>query len=565
MMRFACLIGLLAIAFAVGAQQRDRTLTVTPKEAVAGEARHALVIGNGAYTSGPLRNPVNDARAMAKALGETGFHVILLEDASQAAIQRAIRTFGNHIAKGGIGLFYYAGHGLQVKGRNYLVPVNADIAHEDEIEFSAVDVGQVLAKMDTAKNPLNIVILDACRNNPFQRSFRSAQAGLAQIDAPSGTFIAFATAPGSVAADGTGDNGVYTKHLLAEMVRPGVPLELMFRQVRNGVMSETKGRQTPWESSSLRGEFAFRPGVAAPSVADAVAEAVKRERQEMEKMLQAALDRQRKELEGMGLKPAAMAQSTEITFWESIKASVDAADFRAYLDQYPKGRFAALAKNRIAALEKEPALVELTAPAAPPTVTASIASTSVVQAAGSRLPQRGDLWTYRVTEPNRAPRTLNVTVGAASPAGILEHFFLERGGSGDWAHTPGNYLVAAGLPVFSPYLAAFQELAPGTRLRGIEMHDRSCTGFYRCEASGKVVGNETITVPAGRFDTVKVALETSWVPTYSARGGLIVRDLTVWYAPAVKRAVKFTSRASLGKDQRIATDFELELTNYTLK
>jgi hypothetical protein len=125
----------------------------------------------------------------------------------------------------------------------------------------------VLAKMDSAKNTLNIVILDACRNNPFSRGFRAAQAGLAPMDAPSGTFIAFATAPGSVAADGAGEHGVYTKYLLAEMQRPGVPIELMFKQVRNGVMNETRGRQVPWESSSLRGEFAFRAGDAPPAAA----------------------------------------------------------------------------------------------------------------------------------------------------------------------------------------------------------------------------------------------------------------------------------------------------------
>jgi len=237
---------------------------VEAKLAVAGETRHALVVGNGAYATAPLRNPVNDARGMAQALGEAGFHVTLLENATRPALQRAIRDFGDNIAKGGVGLFYFAGHGLQVRGRNFLVPVNAEIAREDEIEFTSVDVNLVLAKMDSARNPLNIVILDACRNNPFSGGWRSVQSGLAQMDAPTGTFIAFATAPGSVAADGSGEHGVYTKYLLAEIQRPGVPIELMFKQVRNGVMTETRGQQVPWESSSLRGEFAFRPARAKP-------------------------------------------------------------------------------------------------------------------------------------------------------------------------------------------------------------------------------------------------------------------------------------------------------------
>jgi hypothetical protein len=263
------LVRLLALAWALpaAAQALDRTLLIEPQRGAAGETRHALVVGNAGYAAGPLRNPLNDARAMARALGDSGFRVILLEDASRIALQRAVRDFGDRIAGGGVGLFYFAGHGMQIRGRNFLVPVNADIAHEDEVEFVSTDVNLVLAKMESARNTLNIVILDACRNNPFARASRSAQAGLAQMDAPTGTFIAFATAPGAVAADGSGEHGVYTKHLLAEMQRPGVPIELMFKQVRNGVMKETGGRQVPWESSSLRGEFAFRPGDAPQTVA----------------------------------------------------------------------------------------------------------------------------------------------------------------------------------------------------------------------------------------------------------------------------------------------------------
>src|SRR4051812_26660052 len=213
-------IGILLVATAVHAggvlaQSRDRTLSIQPAGKPP-EARYALVIGNSSYANGPLRNPVNDARAMAKALGEAGFSVRVVEDATFIGMQRAVRQWGDDITKGGVGLFYYAGHGLQVKGKNFLVPVNADIEREDEIEFSTLDVNVVLAKMDAAKNPLNIVILDACRDNPFARSFRSMSKGLVPMDAPTGTFIAFATAPGSTASDGTGQNGLYTEHLLKE-------------------------------------------------------------------------------------------------------------------------------------------------------------------------------------------------------------------------------------------------------------------------------------------------------------------------------------------------------------
>jgi uncharacterized caspase-like protein len=563
--RFFCLTVLCLVAAAAAAQSRDRTLVVAPKQEVEGEARNALVIGNSAYVQGPLRNPVNDARAMAKALGEAGFRVTLVEDATQPAMVRAVRIFGEQIAKGGVGLFYFAGHGLQVKGRNYLVPVNADIAHEEEIEFNALDVNLVLAKMDAAKNGLNIVVLDACRNNPFQRSFRSVQAGLAQMDAPTGTFIAFATAPGSVAADGAGDNGVYTKYLLAEMHKPGVQIEQVFKNVRNGVMKETSNKQIPWESSSMRGDFAFRPGVAA-GTAEAVAEALKREREaqrvEMEKMLAAALEQQRRQLEAAGLKPAASAPSAEITFWDSIKSSKDAADFRAYLQQYPGGQFAALAKNRLAALDKTTG-----------TVTASLAPTPAAAASASPLPQQGDTWTYRLTERDRfgsprASRNYTVKVAAASEAGIMENYAIESGASGSWTHAAGSYLVAVGPSIYSPYLTAFQDVEPGGSLEtGIS--DIACTGVYRCSASAKVVGRETIKVPAGTFQALKILVDHQWWPTggtgssYAQREG--GRKLTVWYAPAVKRAVKFSSQLETGEQPPLEANFDLELVSYQLK
>jgi hypothetical protein len=538
MMRLAGLIGLLAIALGAPAQSGDRTLAVVPKEAATAEARTALVIGNSAYTNGPLRNPVNDARAMAKALREAGFDVILIENATQANMQRGIRTFGDKIAKGGVGLFYFAGHGLQVKGRNYLVPVNAEIAREDEIEFDAVDVNLVLAKMDSAKNALNIVILDACRNNPFQRSFRSVQAGLAQMDAPTGTFIAFATAPGSVASDGVGENGVYTKHLLAEMQKPGTQIEQLFKQVRIGVMAETKNQQIPWESSSLRGEFAFKAGAAQPSVQDAVNDALKREReaqrlelakqrQELEKLLAAALERQRKELEAYGLRPAAAPPVT------------------------PSGAAAT--------------------PSAGPAVVASAPPTGPA-ASSSRLPQVGDTWTYRLREPKRIDgpkeRTYSVTVKAASEAGLLEQYSLDKEPPAQWAHSPGNYLVALGPSLFSPYLAAFESLSPGTRLGRITVNDRHCTGMYVCQAEGKVSGRETVKTAAGSWEAIKVVIEHYWQAygggrdTAALQGG---RTLTIWYSPQLKRAVKFTSRLEYGQIPPIDADFDLELVSYQVQ
>ncbi len=222
------------------------------------EKRIALVIGNSAYVNAPpLKNPVNDAHDMAQALRTLGFDVIYRENVNQNDMKRAIREFGTKIKNGGIGLFYYAGHGIAVKGVNYLVPVDAKVEKEEEIEYEAIDAGFVLAQMDSAGNGLNIVVLDACRNNPFARSSRSGSRGLAQMDAPSGTLIAYATSPGSVASDGNARNGLYTQELLKFVRTPNLGLEEVFKQVRISVRNLTQGQQTPWEASSLTGDFYF--------------------------------------------------------------------------------------------------------------------------------------------------------------------------------------------------------------------------------------------------------------------------------------------------------------------
>lgn len=262
------------------AQTDQRGLTLRKTEA--GESRIALVIGNSVYSNAPLQNPVNDARDTAKALVELGFEVTHGENLSQNDMKRVIRVFGDKIRNGGVGLFYYAGHGVQVNGINYLIPVGATITKEEEVEYESVDVGFVLAQMENARNRLNIVILDACRNNPFARSFRSTKNGLASIDAPSGTLIAYATAPGSVASDGNTRNGLYTQELLNAIRIPGLKIEDVFKQVRRAVQSKSANQQLPWESSSLVGDFYFgeagvaRETPARPGQTESSAEAPKK-------------------------------------------------------------------------------------------------------------------------------------------------------------------------------------------------------------------------------------------------------------------------------------------------
>jgi hypothetical protein len=247
-----CFVLVMLLTSVVYSQERKLTLEETKSE-----RRVALVIGNSSYAVSPLKNPVNDAHDIAKALTQLRFDVIYRENLNQNDMKRAIREFGARIRNGSVGLFYFAGHGVQVNGINYLVPVDAKIESAEEVEYECVDAGFVLAQMESAGNNMNIVILDACRNDPFVHSFRSASRGLAQMDAPSGTLIAYATAPGSVASDGNARNGLYTQELLKFMQAPGLGIENVFKQVRISVRKLTNGKQTPWESSSLTGDFFF--------------------------------------------------------------------------------------------------------------------------------------------------------------------------------------------------------------------------------------------------------------------------------------------------------------------
>ena len=227
------------------------------------QRRLALVIGNGAYPSRPLRNPPNDATAVAEELRKLGFVVTMGVNKSQSDMEQMIREFGQMLkAKCGVGLFYYAGHGVQIAGRNYLIPVNADIQNEADYKYKTVDLNWALDQMYSEQNPLNIVILDACRSDPFPRSHRSDQGGLAQVSAPTGTLIAYATAPDSTANDGAGANSPYTEELIKQMSVPGVLVETMLRHVAEQVSSRTGGKQEPWFNANIKGDFFFNGGSA---------------------------------------------------------------------------------------------------------------------------------------------------------------------------------------------------------------------------------------------------------------------------------------------------------------
>jgi hypothetical protein len=220
----------------------------------------ALVIGNSSYQNAPLKNPMNDAIAFSNELRALGFEVLNYNNVSRKTFREAIHEFGDKLRENkGIGLFYYAGHGLQSEGVNYLVPVDAIIEKDYDIQDECIRADFVLRMMETNANPMNIIILDACRNNPFTRSSRSVGQGLAQPErAPSGSIIAFATAPGKTASDGDTSNGLYTQELIKAMKKPGLSIEQIFKEVRINVAKLSNDQQVPWENSSLMGDFYFR-------------------------------------------------------------------------------------------------------------------------------------------------------------------------------------------------------------------------------------------------------------------------------------------------------------------
>lgn len=239
--------------------------------------RIALVMGNGAYPQLPLRNPVNDARALANSLKELGFEVIQRENAGLSAMVDAMREFLDRGKEAQVRLVYFAGHGAQLRGKNFLIPIDAVLRGEDDLPLKTANVSELVDKLAKLEVGVNILILDACRDASFPlmartrnpNAQRTLPIGFAESTRPpQGTIIAYSTSPGSVALDGPGSHSAYTRHLLAHMKEPGLPVEQVFKRVRDGVVRETDKKQVPWETSSLLGDFCFRrtPDGACPAI-----------------------------------------------------------------------------------------------------------------------------------------------------------------------------------------------------------------------------------------------------------------------------------------------------------
>ena len=292
--------------------------------ACAGERRLALVVGAADYKNVPrLENALSDARAVAAALQRVGFEVVTVLDPDRAALETAVRQLGQRAQGADAALFFYAGHALEVGGRNWLLPVSADIQSALDLRFEAMDLESVLEQLATGAR-FSLMFIDACRDNPFRNKLGAGQRalatrGLARMEAAVGTLIAFATGPGRVAADGTSGNSPFSTSLLRHIEKPGLEIRKLMGLVRGEVRKATNGRQIPWENSALEGDFFFKP---APKQGQA---------------------------QPAGGQPT---RNLDALFWDSVRNSTNASDMRAYLARFPNGVFAELARSRLARLEQ---------------------------------------------------------------------------------------------------------------------------------------------------------------------------------------------------------------------
>lgn len=637
------------VAMPAGGAEPARAAAATqPKD-----LRVAVVIGNGRYPSGTLANPPNDATAMATALKNLGFDVELKLDASKADMDAIFKRLSAKAEQAGVAALFYAGHGIQVNGSNYIVPIDANPKSERDLKREMVKMDDVIDDMDGAK--VKLVFFDACRDNPLSRSFnRGASRGMAAPVEATGTLISFATKHGNTAADGEGEHSPYTTALLAALEDArGVEIEQMLRKVQQGVRQATKGQQEPWRYGSLDGDFYFQAPAPQADAGKLQQEAVDRAIQEAVKRAseQAAAEAARRAAEQQVRERATSAANVELSYWDSIKAGQNADDFRAYVKRYPAGSFVDLAQNRIAALEREakrqgeeartaakqPAApaggdqtaVELTfwdsiktsgnvddlkeylanypqgrfaglarnrirtlesapgpaaakpavAPAAPQAAQATVQIAMIAPskpapapATDSALPQAGDSWTYRYVNAWRkdSPQTVVVKVEESDTGRVIDRMSLHGGRVANERSFEGKPEAAdraLGRDVrvleLLPYaqillkedLKAGQEKTFPDLVLGIET--------YRVKA--KIVGQEQVSVPAGNFAAWRVEIlgERLGSALIPAQGGVVASIThTIWFVPEIKRVVKVTHKG--GNPWRAVLDNDsLELISYT--
>lgn len=529
--------------------------------------RIALVIGNSAYSGAPLANPVNDARDMAGVLRKLGFEVIERTNVSQKDMNRAIAQFGEKLRNDSVALFFFAGHGMQVKGKNYLIPVDAQISTEATVRAETVDVDTVMDQLSVS--PLNVVILDACRNNPFERRFRSVGGGLAQMDAPKGSLIAYATAPGKVASDGSGKNGLYTQELLRQIQSPGLTLEAVFKRVRNGVMTASADAQIPWESSSLTGDFFFVPAANSASSSNidkeallqalkdqqaatdrAVEEAVRRTNEQaarerlemqksMEKMLQEALARQNALIEAGNQKPGSQATSQNdtskpLTEPASASSSISATQ--------PPVTVAVVGTHNASATEN------------------AGGGTAIPSSSAEKGIELGQVFEYIVNDRQWGKqRKITSTVKAVTKDGILEEIRVDGGAPSQAVFGSDMLLIPAGVDagmVVALHLNAPRRFKPGQVFRQIPAPGVSDC-ISGCEISADIVGEESLTISGKPLSTLRIDFAAITASTqtqykqsrkmsawYALDNGRLVRQVTVGYPGIVPKAINETVELS---------------------
>ena len=391
------------------------------------ENRLALVIGESAYRAvTALPNPANDARAMSKFLNDAGFEVTTADDLTRAEMNRTVGDFVGRIAAEGpdtVALVFYAGHGLQIDGENYLVPVDVDPKREADIPLQAVRLDDVLNTLNSVPTKMRILLLDACRNNPFPAINQTAGHGLAMVDTKSGapgTFLSYSTSPGAEAEDGNGADSPYTTALLSAAREPGVPIEEAFKRVRVAVNKATDGRQTPWDSSSLTDDFRFMPA-SGPTSANAGPKptpaklTVDQWRQQLQgSSVEVAHDTVVADgsLEGYQAFVALYVQSRytpqmrmwierqrQMVAWNEAVTVNTAASYRAFLSEYPDGDLSATARKLIARLQYKPTVAPVVA-----ALTAAPAGSGNCNAPASSPMKKADV------TPNNTPSSSGLPV-----------------------------------------------------------------------------------------------------------------------------------------------------------
>ncbi len=473
-----------------------------PPALAAGVPRVALVIGNAAYAAAPLLNPGRDAQAVAARLAALGFQVIERRDATREQMQSALEEAAGALrGRDAVGLLYYAGHGLQIDWRNYMLPVDIALASAADVPRQGVDVQQVLDTFRRAGTRTNIVVLDACRDNPFGGGAGAAR-GLAPLDAPPGSFLAYATAPGNVAEDGSDSdgNGLYTRHLLQALQQAEVPIEELFKRVRTQVRRATGGRQVPWESTSLEEEFVFASGqrVDAQSLRE-------RERQ---------FELQRRD-------------------WERIRESTRTDDFYAFLQQHPSGVFSELAQAALDRLARP--VVVAQAPAA-------LAAVAMLPPGVDRY-RVGDRWEVEVIDHlaggarQAASREVTALEGTRVIVNGGEIVYDQLGTlmfNRTGRKNPGVLLVPSELRVGMRWRSDFTNEPQGGGVVSRNFYDLRVTGL------------EDIEIPAGRFRCFRIEAEGRAVLPMATKQLFT----TIWVDPATMWSVRSDfRRVELGRSK----------------